>query len=188
MGSMDSMDSFRRRLSSIEQAVPFVDAYSDEMYLDASSHHELDLGVGDDDPAAGGLRDDLMWDAEPVDATAASLQRASVAQLRPRPQPLRPSSVSTFAARTANRAALHRRRQVFFLLLVGVASSMGAAVMVQSVVSWAVHGAVAALFVGYVSLLVRHHQRAADRAVKVRYLTPTRAPRPAVVVLHGTAR
>jgi hypothetical protein len=190
MGSMQSMDSFRRRLSSIEQAVPFVDAYSDEMYLDASSHDELDLGVGDDDPAAGGLRTDLMWD-EP-DESVAVVHRAPVAELRARPPVARPASslapTPSPAARVASRAALHRRRQVFFLLLAGVAASMSAAVAVQTAVAWVVHGSFAAVFVGYVWLLVRHHQRVMDRAAKVRYLTPARTPRPAVVVLHGTGR
>jgi hypothetical protein len=197
IGSTRSMVSFQRRLSSIERAVPPVDAYSDEMYLDASSHHELDLGVGDD-LAPGGYRADLMWDDEPLDGAPA--HGASVAQLRPRPHrpgvgvgvglagPAGSAVVPNSASRASSRAALHRRRQVFFLLLLAVATSLGAAVVVNAVVVWAVHGGLGAAFVGYMWLLVRHHQRAIDRAAKVRYLMPARAPRPAVVVLHGTGR
>lgn len=199
IGPARSMMSFQRRLSSIERAVPPVDAYSDEMYLDSSSHHELDLGEGDDDPAVGGYRADLLADDEPVE-TMALVHRTSVAQLRPRdrasvrhspglPPGAGPvSAAGGMAAAASSRAALHRRRQVFFLLLVGVAASLGAAAVVNTVVAWAVHAALGVAFVGYVWLLVRHHQRAVDRAAKVRYITPSRAPRPAVVVLHGTGR
>ncbi|MGH9212634.1 MAG: hypothetical protein ACRD2C_18480 [Acidimicrobiales bacterium] len=180
-----SMVSFQQRLSSLERAVPLVGAYSDEMYLDASSHHELGPGVGDDDPAAGGVQADLVWDDDPVDASAVSASGpGSVAQLRP--VVARPFSVT--APKASSRLALHRRRQIFFVLLLGAMASLGAAVIVNSVVGWAVHGGSGVLFIGYVWLLVRHHHRAMDRATKVRYLAPTRAPRPAVVVLHGTAR
>jgi hypothetical protein len=43
--------------------------------------------------------------------------------------------------------------------------------------------------VTYLALLVRRQRRLTERLQKVRYLTPIRAPRPAVVVLGtGTAR
>jgi hypothetical protein len=88
-----------------------------------------------------------------------------------------------------SRAALRRRRQVFFLLLTAVAASLGALLALRTATAVYVHVGALVLFTTYVTLLVRHHQRATERVSKVRYLSPIRAPRPAVVVLRsGTAR
>jgi hypothetical protein len=88
-----------------------------------------------------------------------------------------------------SRQALRRRRQIFFGLLFAVAVSLVGAVITRDVTGWVAHGAAVLLFVGYIGLLVRHHQRAAEQVAKVRYLSPIRAARPAVVVLRsGTAR
>lgn len=89
----------------------------------------------------------------------------------------------------ASRTALRRRRQIFFFLLSAVVLSLVALVALRSVSAVAVHGASLVMFTTYVTLLVRHHQRATERVSKVRYLSPIREPRPAVVVLRsGTAR
>jgi hypothetical protein len=177
-----SMVSFQRRLSSLERTAPHFQAYSDDMYLDASSLDELGPGAGDDDPAAGAPAG-LTWD-DPVDAVAPrGAGLGSVAHLQPRAARTGP----VLASRSSSRMALHRRRQIFFLLFTAASLSLGAAVMLSSVVGWSVHGGLSLLFLGYVAMLVRHHQRATDRSAKVRYLTPTRAPRPAVVVLHGSS-
>jgi hypothetical protein len=55
---------------------------------------------------------------------------------------------------------------------------------------WVVAESVAVtLLLVYVGLLVRRGRREAERARKVRYLTPIRAPRPAVVIIgSGAAR
>lgn len=88
-----------------------------------------------------------------------------------------------------SRQALRRRRQVFFFLLSSVVGSLVALVVLRTVGALAVHAGSLVLFTGYVTLLVRHHQRALEQDTKVRYLSPIRAPRPAVVVLRsGTAR
>lgn len=88
-----------------------------------------------------------------------------------------------------SRQALRRRRQVFFLLLFSVVGSLAALVVLRTVGAVVVHAGGLVLFTGYVTLLVRHHQRALEQDTKVRYLSPIRAPRPAVVVLRsGTAR
>jgi uncharacterized membrane protein YfcA len=88
-----------------------------------------------------------------------------------------------------SRRALRRRRQVFFLLLSAVVGSLGALLLLRTGEAVVVHAGSLVLFTGYVTLLVRHHQRALEQVTKVRYLSPIRAPRPAVVVLRsGTAR
>ena len=88
-----------------------------------------------------------------------------------------------------SRVALRRRRQVFFFLLFAVVGSLGAVVGLRTVTAVSVHVGALVLFTGYITLLVRHHQRIAEQDSKVRYLSPIRAPRPAVVVLRsGTAR
>jgi hypothetical protein len=88
-----------------------------------------------------------------------------------------------------SRQALRRRRQVFFFLAFAVVGSLGAVVGLRTVTAIYVHIGALVLFTGYVTLLVRHHQRVAERDSKVRYLSPIREPRPAVVVLRsGTAR
>jgi hypothetical protein len=88
-----------------------------------------------------------------------------------------------------SRQALRRRRQVFFFLLTGVVGSLAALVVLRTLGAVVVHVSSLVLFTSYVTLLVRHHQRALEQASKVRYLSPIRAPRPAVVVLRsGTAR
>lgn len=88
-----------------------------------------------------------------------------------------------------SRTALRRRRQVFFFLLSAMVASLGVLVVLRSMPAVYVHAATLVLFTSYVTLLVRHHQRGAEQVSKVRYLSPIRAPRPAVVVLRsGTAR
>jgi hypothetical protein len=193
-----SMVSFQRRLSSLERAMPYGYAYADDMYLDASSPDGLGPGAGDDDPA-GGARADLHRDhPDDAEATAPAVVEftnlagsrgasGSVARLQPREAELGTERLSA-AGRASSRVALHRRRQIFFLLLVSVVASLGVAAALNAVTTWAVHATFSLLFLSYVFLLVRHHQRALDRAAKVHYLTPVRAHRPAVVVLHGTAR
>ena len=56
--------------------------------------------------------------------------------------------------------------------------------------AWIVAAGVAGtLLVAYLALLVRRGRREAERAQKVRYLTPIRAPRPSVVIIgSGAAR
>lgn len=194
-----SMVSFQRRLSSLERAMPYGYAYAGDMDLDASSPDGLGPGAGDDDPA-GGARADLHWDhPDDAEATAPAVAEltslagsrgasGSVARLQPREAELGTERLSAAGRAASSRVALHRRRQIFFLLLVSVVASLGVAAALNAVTAWAVHATFSLLFLSYVFLLVRHHQRALDRAAKVHYLTPVRAPRPAVVVLHGTAR
>ena len=100
-----------------------------------------------------------------------------------------PGATGGAAGAGVSRAALRRRRQVFFCLFAAVVVSLGVLVGLRSSTVLYVHIGSLVLFTGYVTLLVRHHQRATEQVSKVRYLSPIRAPRPAVVVLRsGTAR
>ena len=171
----ESIVTFHRRLSTLERTSGYA-TYSDEMYLDASYYDGLGEGVGDDDPAGGGLVDPSLEELERLEGVA-------------RLQPLSPTPRAMVAERAGSRRALQRRRQIFFGLLLAVAGSLGAAALIGSVMAWAVHASVGVLFLTYVSLLVHHHHQALEHAAKVRYLSPIRTPRPAVVVLRsGAAR
>jgi hypothetical protein len=68
-----------------------------------------------------------------------------------------------------------------------VAGSAGAVVLGGA---WIVAAAGSGtLLVAYLGLLVRRGRREVERAQKVRYLTPIRAPRPSVVIIgSGAAR
>ena len=89
------------------------------------------------------------------------------------------------AQRLASRTALRRRRRIFSGLLGGLVTSLLAAVLVRSAAAWAVHGVMSMLFITYIWMLVQHHQRVVEQVAKVRYISPIRAPRPAVVVLRS---
>jgi hypothetical protein len=81
-------------------------------------------------------------------------------------------------------AAVRRRRQVFLTLLV-MAVVTAAPAALAGRWWWVAHGVADGLFFVYVALLVRRQRRLAERAEKVHYLSPIRAPRPAVVVLDS---
>lgn len=193
-----SMTSFQRRLSTLERTAPTYATYSDEMDLDAYSVDELGSGAGDDDDPAAGGRIDLRWGQ--VDAAPRGTPSAvRLGGARPALSPSAPSAVATASAavaapapavvRAGSRIALHRRRQVFFTLLAASVASLGVAVLVSSLAGWMLHAGLSLLFLAYVALLVRHHQRAVEHAVKVRYLgpAPARLHRPAVVVLRSSS-
>jgi hypothetical protein len=89
------------------------------------------------------------------------------------------------AQRLASRTALRRRRRIFSGLFGGLLTSLGAAALTGTATAWGLHAAFTLLFVTYTALLVRHHQRVVEQVTKVRYISPIRAPRPAVVVLRS---
>jgi hypothetical protein len=96
-----------------------------------------------------------------------------------------PALVPSPAQRLASRQALYRRRRIFFGLLASLVLTLVAAGVVGGTVAWSIHVVVSVLFVTYIALLVRHHQRVVEQVAKVRYLQPIRAPRPAVVVVRS---
>jgi hypothetical protein len=97
-------------------------------------------------------------------------------------------SVRTVAAAQRRARTYRRRRQVLSVLVLLAGAGVAPALLLAG--PWVVAEAiVATLFVAYLGLLLRRGRREAERVQKVRYLTPIRAPRPAVVVIgSGAAR
>lgn len=156
-----SMMSFRSQLWSLQAATPtYGEAYA----------------VDDADATDAYLLDDLAVDVgNGADATWTD---AGWAAAVPRSAPV--------AARRA-RAFRRRRRVLSLLVALTAGAAWPAAVVGGPWVPAAV--AVGTLLVAYVALLVRYGRREVERAQKVRYLTPIRAPRPSVVVIgRGAAR
>lgn len=104
----------------------------------------------------------------------------------------RPSARPVGAEGTSSRAALARRRAIFMALFAGFAGTLASVVAVQSLLTWAAHGTATAMFLGYLVLLVQHHQRLVERSAKVRDLDAEDAwnasGRPLTVYEAGVAR
>jgi len=179
--SIASIMSFRSQLWSLQRATPqfgldSYGVYGDEEYDDVAESedaevHALELRRGDG--VAGAVAPGVIG-----------------AVIRPPSDGLGGRSVSALSAAVHHRRALayrRRRRVLAFLLLATAAGSAGAVVLGGA---WVVAAAVSGtLLVAYLGLLVRRGRREAERAQKVRYLTPIRAPRPSVVILgSGAAR
>ena len=178
-----SMRSFRSQLWSLQRAMP---TYGDS------------YGAYDD--AYDGFGDDENEDAPLVGAAVATGSAAvhalearrrgpaptagvvGTAVRSPDDAPAGTAGLGGGAAVAARRAGTYRRRRrVLGLLLVTVGGTAAPAGLVGG--PWLIAAAVAgSLLVAYVALLVRRGRREAERSQKVRYLTPIRAPRPAVVV------
>jgi hypothetical protein len=79
-----------------------------------------------------------------------------------------------------------RRRTIAAILTVITLGAVSPAVLLGGA-WWTAQGVTGGLLVLYLALLVRRRHRLAEQAQKVRYLTPIRAPRPAVVVLGSSA-
>jgi hypothetical protein len=91
------------------------------------------------------------------------------------------------AGSAAPAGGYRRRRQVLSVVFAAAVVTLVPALAVGGTVPWAAQAAADVLLVGYVALLVRRRRVVIERDEKVRYLAPIRAPRPAVVVLHGGA-
>jgi hypothetical protein len=171
-----SMVTFQKRMTSLERTAPHYEAYSDDMYLDASYVDRSDDSVGGE----------LGGDVEGVEVTGPG--QTAVAQFRPRPEAIAETPVAP-TLRAGSRMALQRRRQIFFGLVLTWVVSLALAAVTESLAVLAANGVASLLLFTYIGLLVLHHKRALEHAAKVRYLSPAREPRPAVVVLRsGAAR
>lgn len=208
-----SMRSFRSQLWSLERATPtYGDGYgADDDAFDtygANGGHGAYAIYGTSAYGASGSDgDDIHEDDDMTTATgvhalrparrtstavhgSAALAPGVVGAVVRSASDASAPGVNVRAAAVAHRRAVafRRRRQVLAALV--LLAGAGAAPALLLAGPWIVVEAVAvSLLVGYLSLLIRRGHREAERAQKVRYLTPIRAPRPAVVVIgSGTAR
>lgn len=184
---VQTMASFSRRLQQLEQLehAPYAsealarDAYGDDDYAagipaEAARFGHAGFASGSGSSSSAGFASSGFDGHDVDDGYGDEYLDDEV--------PVRPDSA-------VSRSALRRRRQIFFFLLLGVVASLGVVLALRTATAVYVHVGALVLFTTYVTLLVRHHQRATERVSKVRYLSPIRAPRPAVVVLRsGTAR
>jgi hypothetical protein len=178
--------SFRSQLWSLQRATPrygadVYTAYGDDAYDDEPAE-----GLVDDFESEGAGMHAFVPDHAPV--AGASIAPGLVGAVVRRPSD--PLSASAPSAAVAHRRALayRRRRQVLSALVLLAGAGAAPAVMLGG--PWLVVEAVVATLLGvYLGLLVSRGRREAERAQKVRYLTPIRAPRPSVVILgSGAAR
>jgi hypothetical protein len=180
--SIASIMSFRSQLWSLQRATPHfgLDSYGadgDDEYDDVADSEDAEVHAlslpSRSDALAGPLAPGVIGAA--VRSSADGLGGRSMSALS--------------AAMHQRRAvAYRRRRQVLSFLLLASLAGIAPAVLLGA--GWiVVEAVVATLLVTYLALLVRRGRREAERAQKVRYLTPIRAPRPSVVIIgSGAAR
>lgn len=161
------MVTFRRQLWSLARTSPGHGPVYTDTYDDHGAYHE-DLN----DFADG---DELAYRRSLVDAVGSV---GSVEAARS----------SVLPAHGPRAGSYRRRRRVLSALTVLALATVGPGVLLGG--AWWIGQAVTgSLLVTYLALLVRRQRRLAQRAQKVHYLAPIRAPRPAVVVLGtGAAR
>lgn len=181
-----SMLSFRSQLWSLQRATPnygldayraYDDDYDEELVSEGAQVHAFDLQRRSGNDAAPALA------AAVAPGVIGAVVRPPSAGRLGRPG-------SALAAAAAQRRALTYRRRRRILAELVVLSLAGIAPALLLGTPWVVAESVAVtLLLVYVGLLVRRGRREAERARKVRYLTPIRAPRPAVVIIgSGAAR
>jgi hypothetical protein len=180
----ESILSFHRKLWELERTSIYSDAAPADLYDPRRFHdlrHDADHRYSDLDAAH--VHDEASVSADgTVGLVAGSAGAATVAAAA---AAVDPALVPSPAQRLASRQALYRRRRIFFGLLTSLILTLVGAGVVGGTVAWSVHVVVSVLFVTYIALLVRHHQRVVEQVAKVRYLQPIRAPRPAVVVVRS---
>jgi hypothetical protein len=179
--SIASIMSFRSQLWSLQRATPqfgldSYGVYGDEEYEDVAESEDAEvhaLELRRRDGVTGAVAPGVIG-----------------AVIRPPSDGLGGRSVSALSAAVHQRRALayrRRRRVLAFLLLATAAGSAGAVVLGGAWIAAAAGSGT--LLVAYLGLLVRRGRREVERAQKVRYLTPIRAPRPSVVIIgSGAAR
>jgi hypothetical protein len=180
--SIASIMSFRSQLWSLQRATPHfgLDSYGadgDDEYDDVADSEDAEVHA-------------LSLPRRPDSVGGAIAPGVIGAVVRPPSDDFGARSVSALSAAMHQRRAVayRRRRQVLSFLLLASLAGIAPAVMLGE--AWIVAEAGAAtLLVLYMALLVRRGRREAERAQKVRYLTPIRAPRPSVVIIgSGAAR
>jgi len=183
-----TMMSFRSQLWSLQRATPnygldAYQAYDDDEDLDSEG---ADVHAFDLQRRAGAT---VATGSAPV-AAAGVAPGVVGAVIRPPTAAHggRPTSALAAAA-VQRRAQAYRRRRRVLAQLVGL-SVAGIAPAVLLGTPWVIaEGVAVLLLVAYLGLLVRRGRLEAERVRKVRYLSPIRAPRPAVVIIgSGAAR
>ena len=77
---------------------------------------------------------------------------------------------------------------MLFALLMGMGTTFVMAMVLSGPALWALHLLIDGLFVGYLGLLVRMRNLAAEREMKLRFLpTPPPRPEPATLLLRRSA-
>jgi hypothetical protein len=149
----DSVVTFRRHLTVLERATPATVAPANR------------LRTG---PIAGRSRSAHRSPARPGAATR------SGSTIHPVSGGLRPPS----AARLRRRQVQKRRRDVFFALLAAVVGTFLLCIIPGLSLLWPVQAALDLVFVGYVALLIRLRNLAAERELKLTFLPQqSRSPR-----------
>ncbi len=113
---------------------------------------------------------------DPVARTSSAVPRRSRYE-RSEPRLTRPVAANSAALR--RRQTQKRRRDIFFALLAGTVGSLGLAMVPGLSVMWPVQVLFDLLLVGYVMILVNLRNRAAEREMKLRYMSSARPARPA---------
>jgi len=172
-----SIMSFRSQLWSLQRATPtYGDTY--EVYGD-----EDDAPV--DEIAAGGAGGAVHAFGSARGAAARVAPRVVGTVVRS-PEAGAPHGLTGAATAGRRAQAFRRRRQVLSSLVLLTAAGVAPALLLGG--PWvAAVAAPGTLLVAYLGLLVRRGRREVERAQKVRYLTPIRAPRPSVVVIGSGA-
>jgi hypothetical protein len=185
--SIASIMSFRSQLWSLQRATPRYGADVYSTYGDDSYDDERADALVDDHESEGAAVHAFVPDHAPAHAVSPGIVGAVVRRAADGPAH-RPASAPTAAAAHRRALAFRRRRRVLSALVLLAAAGAAPAVMFGG--PWlAVEAVVGALLVAYLGMLVNRGRREAERAQKVRYLTPIRAPRPAVVIISsGAAR
>lgn len=178
-----SIMSFRSQLWSLERATPTYGADTYTTYGDDA----YDGDLVDDIESEGAQVHAFDTDRRPAAATAIAPGIVG-AVVRSPSDGLAAGVTSAPVAAVMHRRALayRRRRQILSALVLLTAAGVAPAVLLGG--PWIIAAAAAAtLLVAYLGLLIRRGRHEAERVQKVRYLTPIRAPRPAVVVIGSGA-
>ena len=158
----DSVGTFRRHLTVLERATPTTvrpanrlrDGYSGAAQYRSSARGQLQAG-------------------RPTPARHPAPGRSAGAAARPTgARSGRP--IAGNAAALRRRQAQKRRRDVFFALLAGAAGSFLLALIPGLSIMWAVQVICDVLLAGYVAMLVRIRNLAAERELKLRFIPNAR--------------
>ncbi len=172
-----SIMSFRSQLWSLQAATPtYGDTY--EVYGDEDDDQVDEVAAA----AAGGAVHAFGTARGPSPRVAPGVVGTVVRS----PADGAPRGLSGAASAGRRAHAFRRRRQVLASLVLLTLGGVAPALLLGG--PWLAAVAVpGTLLVAYLGLLVRRGRREVERAQKVRYLTPIRAPRPSVVVIGSGA-